>query len=136
MADEFLDDAEKVVREAGFGSVSMVMRKLRVGFARAERILDELEERGVVGPRPPGTRAREVLTAHDTSTPTPALIEPDARTSNYGWALWHLGEARRTGGEIHTQAAIARAVLAVFDAMTPGAFVGSTWEGINEDKPF
>ena len=58
--DELFDDAAEAVIRAGKASTSMLQRRLRVGYARAARLIDLLEEQGVVGP-PDGARPRDVL---------------------------------------------------------------------------
>lgn len=58
--DDLYDDAHHIVLEAGKASTSYLQRKLRVGYARAARLMDMLEERGVIGAAD-GSKPREVL---------------------------------------------------------------------------
>jgi S-DNA-T family DNA segregation ATPase FtsK/SpoIIIE len=58
--DPLYEDALAAVREAGKASTSYIQRKLRVGYARAARLMDMLEEQGVIGPAD-GAKPREVL---------------------------------------------------------------------------
>lgn len=58
--DEFLRDAAWIVVTNKQGSISLIQRRLGVGYTRAARIMDQLEMLGVVGP-PDGTKARDVL---------------------------------------------------------------------------
>ncbi len=64
--DELYEEAYGAVIEAGKASASYLQRKLKVGYARAARLLDMLEERGVIGPGD-GAKPREVF-GHDQST--------------------------------------------------------------------
>ncbi len=59
--DALIEQAIAVVREAGRASASLLQRRLRIGYPRAARLLDQLEEMGVVGPPQGGGRDREVL---------------------------------------------------------------------------
>ena len=59
-SDEMLPAAVDVVMETGQASVSMLQRRLKLGYARAARIVDEMEELGVVGPFA-GAKQRSIL---------------------------------------------------------------------------
>jgi S-DNA-T family DNA segregation ATPase FtsK/SpoIIIE len=58
--DDMFKDAVRVVVESGKASTSLLQRRLRVGYARAARIIEEMEEQGIIGPAD-GARPREVL---------------------------------------------------------------------------
>ena len=58
--DEMLPAAVDVILETGQASVSMLQRRLKLGYARAARIVDEMEEQGIVGPFK-GSKPREIL---------------------------------------------------------------------------
>jgi DNA segregation ATPase FtsK/SpoIIIE, S-DNA-T family len=60
VADDLYEDARQAVLEAGKASTSYLQRKLRIGYSRAARLVDLLEENGVIGPQD-GARPREII---------------------------------------------------------------------------
>lgn len=64
--DDLFEEARQAVTEAGKASTSYLQRKLRVGYSRAARLMDLLEERGVIGPQD-GSKPREVLSGNSES---------------------------------------------------------------------
>ena len=62
--DELYDDAVRIVVEMGKASTSTLQRRLRIGYGRAARLLDTMEDDGIVGP-PDGSKPREVLKDQD-----------------------------------------------------------------------
>lgn len=62
--DDLFEEARVAVMEAGKASTSYLQRKLRIGYSRAARLMDLLEERGVIGPQD-GAKPREVLSGND-----------------------------------------------------------------------
>lgn len=76
-ADEYLEDAIRFVLESGQASASMMQRRFRVGYNRAARMVDSMEERGIVGPSR-GSKPREVLMTLDEFE---AMMDEDTDTS-------------------------------------------------------
>ena len=63
--DSLVDEAVSLVRETQRASASLLQRRLRIGYPRAARLLDQLEDLGIVGPSQGGGREREVLVDTD-----------------------------------------------------------------------
>ncbi len=61
--DKLFIDAVNTVRMHGKASISLLQRRLRIGYTRAARLIEEMEERGIVGPTVQGQQHREVLNA-------------------------------------------------------------------------
>ena len=59
--EDLIDKAVSIVRQSQRASASLLQRRLRIGYPRAARLLDQLEERGVVGPSQGGGKERDVL---------------------------------------------------------------------------
>jgi S-DNA-T family DNA segregation ATPase FtsK/SpoIIIE len=76
--DELFDDAVRTVREAGRGSVTLLQRKLRIGYGRAARLADQLETAGILGPDQGGTAGRALLSPGTPPSSQPAPLFPPA----------------------------------------------------------
>jgi len=68
--DDLTGQAVEIIRQTGKASTSMLQRRLKVGYPRAARLMDELEDLGVVGPSRGGGRERDVLIDRDDDTET------------------------------------------------------------------
>lgn len=85
-SDPLLPDAKEEILRAGKASASLLQRRLKVGYARAARILDLLEQEGFIGPGD-GAKPREILNVSFTRQMEQVPVPPDA------------SEGRRGGGE-------------------------------------
>ena len=74
--DEFFAEAVKIVQEHGRGSVSLLQRKLRIGYSRAARLVDQLEEAGVLSPDLGASRGREYLPGEEPSSGSTSSASP------------------------------------------------------------
>jgi S-DNA-T family DNA segregation ATPase FtsK/SpoIIIE len=75
-SDDLLADAARLVIETGSASVSMLQRRLRVGYTRAGRLIDMLERRGIVGPWE-GSKPRQILVEADEFEHVLAALKND-----------------------------------------------------------
>ena len=71
--DPLYHEAVDLARRQGRASISMLQRRLRIGYTRAARLVETMEEKGVVGPPEPGTGTREIL---DYGPAAPPIGEP------------------------------------------------------------
>lgn len=72
--DPLIKDALEIVRREHKASISMLQRKMRIGYTRAARLIDTLEEEGMIGPQQHGSQVREVLDFGDVE---PVVEEPE-----------------------------------------------------------
>jgi S-DNA-T family DNA segregation ATPase FtsK/SpoIIIE len=68
-SDPLFDEAVSLIRKEGRASVSMLQRRLRIGYTRASRIVDQMEDKGIVGPPQGGTQMRQVRDYGPTAPP-------------------------------------------------------------------
>jgi DNA segregation ATPase FtsK/SpoIIIE-like protein len=85
--DDMMKDAVAVVIQTGKASTSLLQRKLRIGYGRASRLIDIMEEQGIVGPAD-GAKPRQVLvgSVDDVfgSAPEAAPAQPVAAIADQG----------------------------------------------------
>lgn len=67
--DPMLAEAVDLARRQGRASISMLQRRLRIGYTRAARMIETMEERGIVGPPEPGSGARPILDYGQSAPP-------------------------------------------------------------------
>jgi DNA segregation ATPase FtsK/SpoIIIE, S-DNA-T family len=78
-ADELLPEAVALVRKLGKASTSLLQRRFRIGYTRAARLMDTMEEQSIIGPPTGTSKARELLPANDE-----AGAEEDAEAADDG----------------------------------------------------
>ncbi|MDF2577633.1 MAG: ftsK [Chlamydiales bacterium] len=76
--DSLYEQAVNLVLETGNASTTFLQRKLKVGYARAASLIDQLEEAGIIGPQEGNNKARKIIRAHKNST----TIEDDGEEAS------------------------------------------------------
>jgi S-DNA-T family DNA segregation ATPase FtsK/SpoIIIE len=67
--DPLFDEAVDLIRREGRASISMLQRRLRIGYTRGARLIDVIEEKGIISPPQSGSQIREVLDYGPTAPP-------------------------------------------------------------------
>jgi S-DNA-T family DNA segregation ATPase FtsK/SpoIIIE len=67
--DPLLNEAIDLIRREGRASVSMLQRRMRIGYTRAARLVDVMEDRGIIGPPEANSQVRQVLDYGPTAPP-------------------------------------------------------------------
>lgn len=80
--DELLAEAIALTRKLNKASTSMLQRRFRIGYTRAARLIDTMEERGIIGPPTGTSKAREVIGGEGTATTDSEAVESDEETPN------------------------------------------------------
>jgi S-DNA-T family DNA segregation ATPase FtsK/SpoIIIE len=68
-ADPLFKEAVELVRREGRASITMLQRRLRIGYTRAARLVDSMEDKGIIGPQMPNSQVRDVLDYGQTAPP-------------------------------------------------------------------
>ncbi|MDO8626139.1 MAG: DNA translocase FtsK 4TM domain-containing protein [Candidatus Magasanikbacteria bacterium] len=109
--DPLFEEAKRLVIESGKASASLLQRRMKVGYARAARLLDELEENGIVGPGE-GAKPREVFAPSDSfyspgqtrpagysRPPAEPELEPNKQTMDAGGSVFDSPEKITTASD-------------------------------------
>lgn len=80
--DELLAEAIALTRKLNKASTSMLQRRFRIGYTRAARLIDTMEERGIIGPPTGTSKAREVIGGEGTPTADSETAESGKETPN------------------------------------------------------
>lgn len=85
--DPLFEEAKRIIFESGKASASLLQRRMKVGYARAARLLDELEEAGMVGPAD-GAKPREVFTEHLAAPAGEVELTSEEQTMDAGGSIF------------------------------------------------
>jgi S-DNA-T family DNA segregation ATPase FtsK/SpoIIIE len=75
--DDLFDEAVRIIQDGDRASISLLQRRLRIGYSRAARLIDLMEEKGIVGAEEGPTHSRQVLIKGRGSAPAPSEQPPD-----------------------------------------------------------